>query len=598
MFGFLDTNFSIVPVSESDNSQQLSNSGIDVASNIKKIKQEVVVGETGTVVQTQGSQQLAAVAEQTLVDKTKTVEKEKSQAGNENELSESDAGRTVFGSVEQTLNRVIVVANEIKQIKQVVVHEMAVTETLPESVQKCHASPEKTIADDQNSIGKGDEGGETGSMDVDSTVHVPNKGLIPSNPDSPRHDADVSDVPQSESSAQISNSGNDVASNIAEVKQQVLVGETETAVHAETIGQEYQQLSAVSKKTSVNENKTAEEATWQAGNGNGVIVSDTGHTISGSAEQISDMYNLIFVANEFGEIKQVLVQETATREILTENAQQPSTSQEEMIVHDQNSLGDSNEGGETRSTDVDSTVQVPNKGLIPISTLDFPRHDENVGGRNSDELSDINQGNDECAGKFTNNSDPGIEEGKNDPTEIHFLKELNEYLEKFDEFFEDLQTGRTGNVSNEQHTKEFVQRSGETKKGVKTESEKRGGNAELKIENEVLSNNPDIFYASGKRSEAGENVGDGLRSKTSENDERDAMQGDPNRNSSKKVDEASKKADEDRSQRTNILNKQGESNKGHQSGHGRTTRSTADSKDKTSEEGRSNQVCSIARHIK
>jgi hypothetical protein len=364
LFGFLDTNFSIVPVSESDNSQQLSNSGIDV-------KQEVVVGETGTVVQTQGSQQLAAVAEQTLVDKTKTVEKAKSQAGNENELSESDAGRTVFGSAEQTLNRVIVVANEIKQIKQVVVHEMAVTETLPESVQKCSASPEKTIADDQNSIGKGDEGGETGSMDVDSTVHVPNKGLIPSNPDSPRHDADVSDVPQSESSAQISNSGNDVASNNADVKQQVLVGETETAVHAETIGQEYQQLTAVSKKTSVNENKTAEEATWQAGNGNGngVIVSDTGHTISGSAEQISDMYNLIFVANEFGEIKQVLVQETATTEILTENAQQPSTSQEEMIVHDQNSLGDSNEGGETRSTDVDSTVQVPNKGLIPIRTF-------------------------------------------------------------------------------------------------------------------------------------------------------------------------------------------------------------------------------------
>ncbi|CAB4042668.1 Hypothetical predicted protein, partial [Paramuricea clavata] len=578
------TNFSIVPVSESDNSQQISNSGIDVAGNIKKIKQEVVGEETGTAIQTQGLQQLASVAEQTLVDKTKTVEKAKSQAENENELSESDAGRT--GSAEQTLNHVIVVANEIEQTKQVVVHEMAVTETLSESVQKCPASPEKTIADDQSSIGNGDKGGKTGSMDVDSTVHVPNKGLIPSNPDSPRHDADVSDVPQFESSAQISNSVNDVASNIAEVKQQVVVGETETAV-AETIGQAHQQLTAVSKKTSVNENKTAEEATWQAGNGNGVIVSDTGHTISGSPEQISD--DLIFVANEFGEIKQVLVQETATTEILTENAQQPSTSQEEMIVDDQNSLGDSNEGGETRSTDVDSTVQVPNKGLIPISTLDFPRHDENAGGRNSDELSDINQGNDDCAGKFTNNSDPGIEEGKNDLTEIHFLKELNEYLEKFDEFFDDLQTGRTGNVSNEQHTKEFVQRSGETKKGVKTESEKRGGNAELKIENEVLSNNPDIFYASGKRSEAGENVGDGLRSKTSENDERDAMQGDPNRNSSKKVDEASKKADEDRSQRINILNKQGESNKGHQSGHGRTTRSTADSKDKTSKEGRSNQ---------
>jgi D-ribose pyranose/furanose isomerase RbsD len=602
LFCFLDTSFSTAPLSESDNSQQVSNSGIDVAGNMKEIKQEVVVGETGRAVETHGSQQLTAVAEQTCVNKTEAVEKAKLQAEGGNELNVSDAGHTVSGSAERISSHVVVVANKIEQIKHVVVQERTVAETLAESMQKFPASPEKTIADNQNSIGKGIEGSETGSMDVDSTVQVPSKGLIPSKSDSPRHAADLSGVSQSESSAQISNNGSDVASNITEVKEQVLVGETEKVV-GETIGQGYQQLSAVSKETFANKNKTAEEATSQAGNGNEMIVSDARHTISGGPGQISD--NVIFVANEFGEIKQVVVQEMATTDILIKSGQQSSSAQEKTSVDDQN-----------------------------------------------------------------------IEEGKKNTREIPTFQELNEVVDTFDEFVEDfLMTGTKS--SDKQREQELVLQS--EKKKIDEKGEKKGVNAELKIESDGSSNNTDISDASGKRSS--EKVEDDLRAKTPEKDEKDSTQGNPEGNSSKKVDgakgdeaskkgdaaskkggeaskkgneaskkgdetskkggeaskksgeaskkvdkaskksdetskkgdeankkggeaskkvdkaskkgdEASKKGDEDRSQKTNILNKKGENDK-NQSGHGRTTRSSADSKHKTTiaQESKNIQVC-------
>jgi hypothetical protein len=407
---FLDINLSHTLAPKCGSSAHISNSGIDVASNIKEVKQQVVVGETvRTVAETHGSQQITAVTEQmpvidacvgetqravaeavgqgyqqlttvsekTSVTKSKTVEEAKLQAelqaGNGNERNESDAKHTVSGGDEQTSNHVIVVENEIKQV---VVQETAVIEILRESVQKSPASPEKTIADDQNSVRKGNEGSETGRMDVDSTVQVPNKSLILSNLDFPCHDEDISGVSQSESSAHTSNCGSDVASNIMEVKQKTVVGETQRAV-AEAVAEGYQQLTTVSEKTCVTKNKTVEEATLLAGNGNELNESGAGHTVSGSAEQTSS--HVTVVANEIEEIKQVVVQETATTEKLTESAQQSSTSHEKTIIDDQNSLSESNEGSETGNMDVDSTVQVPNKGLIP-SNPDFPRYDEDVSG--------------------------------------------------------------------------------------------------------------------------------------------------------------------------------------------------------------------------
>lgn len=191
LFGFLDTNLSHTPVSESDSFQPISNNGIDDASNIKAINEPVFVGETGRVVETQESQQLTAVAEHAPVNKIKTVVEAKSQVGNGNELNASDAAHTASGRAEQTSNHVIIVTSKIEKIKHVVVQETAVIDTLTESMQKSPASPEKTTVGDQNNIGKGNEVGETGSTDVDSTVQVPNKDLIPNNDP---NDENVSDI--------------------------------------------------------------------------------------------------------------------------------------------------------------------------------------------------------------------------------------------------------------------------------------------------------------------------------------------------------------------------------------------------------------------
>ena len=157
---FLDTDHSQTSASKLDSREQIANSASNVASNTKEVKQPVVVGETKVpVAETVGqeSQQLTAV-EKTSANENKTVEKAMAHVGNGNELNVSNTGPTISGSAEQTSNRVIVVANEIEQIKQVVVQETVVTETLTESVQQSPSLPEKATVDEQNSFSEDNEG--------------------------------------------------------------------------------------------------------------------------------------------------------------------------------------------------------------------------------------------------------------------------------------------------------------------------------------------------------------------------------------------------------------------------------------------------------
>ncbi len=151
---FLDTDHSKTPASTLDSPEQIPNSGIDVASNTKEVKQPVVVGETKVpVAETVGqeSQQLTAV-EKTSVNENKTVEEATPHVRNGKKLNASNTGSSVSGSAEQTSNRVIVVANEIKETKPVVVQETVVTETLAESVQHSPSSPEMATVDEQKTL--------------------------------------------------------------------------------------------------------------------------------------------------------------------------------------------------------------------------------------------------------------------------------------------------------------------------------------------------------------------------------------------------------------------------------------------------------------
>ena len=185
LFVLLDTTLVHTPVSEPDSSEQLSNSGIDFSSNIKKVN---FVGETKTAVAEtvgEGYQQVTAASKKTCVNENKTTGKATSQAGNGNELNESGARHTVSNSAEQTSNCVTVVAGEIKEIRQVLVEETVPAGTLAESVQQSPASPEKTSADDQNSMGEGNGGSET-------PEHVITLRSMSNNPDLPCHDENVS----------------------------------------------------------------------------------------------------------------------------------------------------------------------------------------------------------------------------------------------------------------------------------------------------------------------------------------------------------------------------------------------------------------------
>jgi hypothetical protein len=272
-------------------------------------------------------------------------------------------------------------------------------------------------------------------------------------------------VLQCDISEQISNSGIDVANNIKEVKQPVIVGETERTV-AGTQG--FQQITSVTGQMPVNETKTVEKA-------------------------------------------------------------KSPVAPEKTIADDQNSIEKGHEGGETGSMDVDSTVHVPNKDLIPSNDPNLPRHDESVGGRRCNELSEINNGNDDCAGKLTNNSVPGTEEDK--PS----LQELNEVVEKFNEFVEEIHTAGTGNVHHEPRTPEHVQYSEEKKESEKGKSEKKGGNDKLKIENKGPRNNSGISDANGEGTKVNKLVGKKLKTTTAGNKQQIAKENSKNN----KADESS-----------------------------------------------------------
>ena len=538
---FLGTNRSHTPVSESDSSEQISNTGIDVASNTKEVKQQVV-RETevpAAEVIGQESQQPIPFSEKTFVKEKKTVEQAMPQAGYGNELNVSDAEPFSSGTIEQTANRVTVVGNEIEQIKQVLMEETVATKTLTGSVQQSSASPVVV-----NTV-------QRPNTDVANTVQEPNKDLMSgSEPDFPRHNENVSGVSESASSEQISSSEIDLASNIKEVKRQGVVVETETAVV--TVVQGSQQLASVSEKAAVNQDKMVEGATLHAGIRNEVNVSDAGHAASNSTEQTSN--NVIVVANEIEEVKQLVVEETIVRETLTERAQQSSTSPENTIVDDPNNIGEDNESGETDpehvvtlesaesyqlsegSTNPESTVQVANKDALPIieNDLDSSLQDGRVSGTNSNEPSGIVQGDDGYAGRVTNNLDPCIEEGETPilKNEIPVSQKLNELSDKIDEIFGEMLTAGTGNVDDEQRAQELVQQSEDMKKGEKT-----GCNAKLNLRNEGPMSNSD---ARGEENKVSKMVGGNVKTKAAGNGQQIAKEnseGEPKTNSNVKVDE-------------------------------------------------------------
>jgi hypothetical protein len=273
-------------------------------------------------------------------------------------------------------------------------------------------------------------------------------------------------VSEPDSSEQLSNSGIDFSSNIKEVN---FVGDTKTAV-AETVGEGYQQVTAASKKTSVNENKTTGKATSQAGNGSELNESGARHTVSNSAEQTSNCVTV--VAGEINEIRQVLVEEMVPAGTLAESVQQSPASSEKTTVDDKNSMGEGNGGSETYPEHVITLRSMSNNP-------DLPSHDENVSGRSSEKLTGIIQDNDGCAGKLTNtsDSDPCIEESK---SETPFLQELNEVLDTLDEFVEEFQTTRMRNKSDregekKENAKKEGKKEGEKEESNKTEGEKMEG---------------------------------------------------------------------------------------------------------------------------
>ena len=446
---FLDTSLPHTPVSESDSS--IPSNVIDVTSEVKEVKQNVVLGETGTAIAetcVQGSQQLTAVS----INETKTVEQATSQVGNGNELSVSNTGPTVSGGAEQTPNHVIVVANEIEGIQNIGVQETTVTGTLTKNVQRSPVSQGKTIVDDQSSFVKGNEGGETSSTDVDNMAQEPNKDVLSSNePDFARHEG----------------SGNGVASNINGMKQQV-VGKTETAV-AQIVEQETQPLTAVSIKTSVNETKTFEQTTSLAGNGNELNVSDAGPTaVPGSPEQTSNQ--VIVVANEIEGNKQVVVQETIVSETVKCCVQPSPASPETRTVEEPNSIGKDNEGSETNAEHIatlqfakidqlledisknlaTAPVQVEDKGVLQgkQNNSGLSPQCENVGVINSNKQSDTTEaddGNYRCADGLIN--DPDLRNNKKPlGSEILGSPEIIEVLDKFYVILEDVQTVETRNV--------------------------------------------------------------------------------------------------------------------------------------------------------
>jgi hypothetical protein len=377
----------------------------------------------------------------------------------------------------------------------------------------------------------------------------------------------------------------DAASNIMEVKQQV-VGETERLEKDVSETQGSQELIAVSE----NENNTAEEATSQARNSIESNAPDAGHTVPDSAEQTSN--TAIVVVNEIEEIKHVVVQETVVTATMPKSVQQLPASSEKTDVDDQSSIDEgakkypdhvvtlvSTRNGQLPkdSTNVQNAVQVQDKGILQRkeNNLEVCSHDQNVSGTNSNDqsgITEVDDGKSRCAGE----------------SETVALKseklELKEVLDKSNKVLEVMQMTGTGDVRDVQITQEFGQQSKEKKGDEKKEGQKEDGNGEQKIENKEPGNMSKIAHANGEGSEADRKVEDDVKAKTAGNGQ----------NSEEEPNVTFNVQDKDGKTQKTVIDNTGESKEDDESGYGKgTTGSTTDAKDETPKPQQSggNEVC-------
>jgi hypothetical protein len=376
----------------------------------------------------------------------------------------------------------------------------------------------------------------------------------------------------------------DAASNIMEVKQQV-VGETDRLEKDVSETQGSQELIAVSE----NENNTAEEATSQARNSIECNAPDAGHTVSDSAEQTSN--TAIVVVNEIEEIKRVVVQETVVTATMPKIVQQPPAASEKTDVDDQGSIDESAKKDpdhvvtlvSTRngqlpkdSTNVQNAVQVQDKGILQSKKNNLEvSHDQNVSGTNSNDqsgITEVDDGKYRCAGE----------------SETVALKseklELKEVLDKSNKVLEAIQMTGTGDVRDVQITQELGQQSKEKTGDEKKEDQKEDGNGEQKIENDEPGNMFKIAHANGEGSETDRKVEDDVKAKTAGNGKKSEEEPNVNFNVQDK---------EGKTQKT-VIDDTGESNEDGESSDGKgTTTSTTDTKDETPKPQQSggSQVC-------
>ena len=132
----------------------------------------------------------------------------------------------------------------------------------------------------------------------------------------------------------------------------------------------------------------------------------------------------------------------------------------------------------------------------------------------------------------------------------------------------------TGDVRDVQITHEELGQQSKEKKGdEEKEGQKKDGNGEQKIQNEIPSNNSKIAHANGEGSEADRKVEDDGKAKTAGN---------------------GKNSEEKPNVNFNVQDNTGESNEDGESGDGKgTTTSTTDTKDETpkSQQSGGSQVC-------
>ena len=286
--------------------------------------------------------------------------------------------------------------------------------------------------------------------------------------------------------AEISSSITVIASNIMDVKKQVVVEETELPV-MEPNGQKSQQLTDISN---VNNNNTIKEAILQAGSG--IECEASRARVTGVVE----------------EVKQVMVQETVVKQTLAENMQTSFSPSENICVVDQS--GGGNESDNTGNASVDNAIQVLNKNVKPSNYPDCSVREENVSRKNSGQPTGTSEVNDGCIRNLVNNSDLSIPVQENPILKnvVPVCQESSDVLQEVDRNFKQMQAIETGNLDNEQHTQELVLQTEE-------KSKKKGGNAELNVQNKGDSSNFDV---SSDRSKEGEMVREHINVKTARNE--------------------------------------------------------------------------------